>query len=87
MTADGAWTAQFEHTILITKSGYKIMTLTGTGAGAALKPGSVAEGPKLTGMGALGLDGILGGGGAGREKAKAAAQAKAKAKGFGKPKS
>lgn len=44
MTADGSWTAQFEHTLLITNDGYRVLTKTGSGGGAALNPGTVAEG-------------------------------------------
>lgn len=46
VTSDGSWTAQFEHTLLITNDGCRVLTVTGEGSGAALKPGSVAEGAR-----------------------------------------
>ena len=68
VTADGNWTAQFEHTLLITKTGAEVLTRTSAGGGAALKPGTVADGPLKPKVPAGG----------------AAAAAGAKKKGFGR---
>lgn len=42
VTADGSWSAQFEHTLLITPGGCEVLTVTGAGKGAALKPSNAS---------------------------------------------
>ncbi len=42
VTVDGSWTAQFEHTLLITPSGVEILTLTPAAAASTVQTGAAA---------------------------------------------